>query len=241
MSNGGFLNEKEIVENINNKKFDDLNPNLKNLIKFSFSQHDGIIKCSQEGGQNKSDIKISIGKESHTYSIKIGSGNSIHQEPLESFINYLDENFSINEETKNNLRLFIWGDKTLDGSGKVGDRLSANQFKREYPETIEDLSVFFDLYRKELIERFLINGDKSCSSAEFVYYGDYKNGIFARSIDLLNYVSSYKSKGAIPIGKLTFQAWNRNINGGTKSEKKRGVIQLKWPTISQDIKESFHE
>jgi len=53
---------------------------------------------------------------------------------------------------------------------------------------------------------------------------------------MVDWIASHNSKGAISIGKLTFQAWNRNINGGDKSEQKRGVIQLKWGSIKDDIK-----
>jgi hypothetical protein len=60
----------------------------------------------------------------------------------------LAQNYGINEEMKNNIRFFIWGDGTLDGSGKASDRLrlSAPQFKK----------------------RFLIEDVQSNSSAEFV-------------------------------------------------------------------------
>ena len=43
-------------------------------------------------------------------------------------------------------------------------------------------------------------------------------------------------KRPISVGILTFQAWNRNINGGNKSEHKRGQIQLKWGGLKDDIK-----
>ena len=36
--------------------------------------------------------------------------------------------------------------------------------------------------------------------------------------------------------KLSFQAWNRNLKGKRKAEKKRGVIQLKWGGLKKDIK-----
>ena len=235
MSYSGFENEDRIILALNGKNFNELNGNLQQLIKSSFSTYDSIVKTTKQAGQNKSDLKITIGSESHTYSIKKGTGNSIHQEPIEPFLEFLAKYYNINKEMKNNLRLFIWGDNTLDGTGKVSDRLSAIQFKKKYPRIVESIQHFFDSIKKPLIKRFLIDGVRSSSSAEFVYYGTVNNGVCCKSDKIVDWISTHKANGAIHIGKLTFQAWNRNINGGDKSEKKRGVIQLKWGSIKDDI------
>jgi hypothetical protein len=126
-----------------------------------------VIIATKQAGQNKSDLKISIGNESHTYSIKKGTGNSIHQEPIEPFLEFLTQNYGIDEEMKNNLRFFIWGDGTLDGSGKVSERLSAPQFKKRYPHIIDSIQNFFNSIKKPLIKRFLIEGVQSNSSVKF--------------------------------------------------------------------------
>ena len=171
MSFSGFNNEDRIIEALNGKTFELLTPNLQALIKNSFFDYNGLITATKQAGQNKSDLKISIGNESHTYSIKKGTGNSIHQEQIEPFLEFLAQNYDIDEDMKNNLRLFIWGDGTLDGTGKISDRLSALQFKKQYPQVIETIQNFFNSIKKPLIKRFLIEGVKSDSSAEFVYYG----------------------------------------------------------------------
>lgn len=236
MSYSGFDNENQLIEALNNKQFTQLNDNLQNLIKSSFTNYNGTINCTKQAGTNKSDLKITIGNESHTYSIKKGTGNSIHQEPIEPFLDFLEEEYDISDETKNNLRLFIWGDETLDGTGSVSDRLSAPQFKRKYPTVLDNIQQFFDTIKEPLIRRFLIEGVKSNSSAEFIYYGTCENGICCESASVLSWVSNNSSNGAISVGKLTFQAWNRNINGGDRSEHKRGVVQLKWGSIEDDLR-----
>ncbi len=235
MNFSGFENEDKIIEALNDKPISKLNQNLQQLVKTSFSNYNGTIKAIKQAGQNKSDLKISIGNESHTYSVKKGTGNSIHQEPIEPFLEFLAQNYAINKEIKNNLKLFIWGDGTLDGSGNVANRLSAPQFKKQYPQIIESIQNFFNSIKKPLIKRFLIEGVHSNSSAEFIYYGTVENGTCCKSDKIVDWIVNNSSKGAISIGKLTFQAWNRNINGGDKSEKKRGVIQLKWGSIKDDI------
>jgi hypothetical protein len=232
----GFQNEKNILNALHGKSFDSLNKNLQLLIQNSFTNYDGVIKCVKEAGRNKSDLKIIIKDESHTYSVKKGSGNSIHQEKIEPFLEFLDNEFSISENTKNSIRFFIWGDKTYNGTGRVEDRLSASKFKKNYPEIILDIQNFFDTIKEPLIRRFLIDGVSSDSSAEFIYYGTVDSGICCKRDKVLEWVLNNHAKGAISIGRLNFQAWNRNLNGGDKSESKRGVIQLKWASIKEDLK-----
>jgi hypothetical protein len=240
MNSSGFDNENEIKISLNNKKIEDLNQNLQKLIRDSFNNYGGTIKCSKQAGKNKSDLKINIGNESHTYSIKKGTGNSIHQEAIEDFLKFLD-NYSITNQTKNNLRFFIWGDETINGTGQVKNRLSAPKFQKKYPEKVSEIQDFFKNIKEELIQRFVIIGAKSEISAEFIYYGTTHEGTCCKSSKVATWISNNPSNGAINIGRLTFQAWNRNINGGDKSEKKRGVIQLKWGSIKDDIKIIYNE
>ncbi len=232
----GFENEDNIREALHNQTFSALNSNLQQLIKNSFKNYNNTILCTKQAGQNKSDLMITIGTESHTYSIKKGTGNSIHQEPIEPFLLFLDANYSISPQIKDSLRLFIWGDKTLDGTGLVSDRLSVSEFKKKYPQDIIDIQSFFDTITEPLIKRFLIDGVQSNSSAEFIYYGNETSGTCISSIKALKWIVNNKSNGAISIGKFTFQAWNRNITDTVASKNKRGVIQLKWASIINDIK-----
>lgn len=238
----GFDNEDLIKNALNNKKFTDLNENLKNLIKQCFSNYNGMISCEKQAGQNKSDLKISIGSESYTYSIKKGTGNSVHQEPVDKFITFLKVNYSLSDELGNDIRFFIWGDNTFDGKGRLSDRLNAPTLKKTYPELIERINSFFTPIKKDLIKRFVIDGaDCSSFSSDFIYYGNELEGICCKSEKALDWLASNDCNGAIPVGRLSFQAWNRNINGGTASEKKRGVVQLKWGNIREDIEKARDE
>ena len=238
----GFDNEDLIKNALHNKRFTDLNENLKSLIKQCFVNYNEIISCEKQAGQNKSDLKITIGSESYTYSIKKGTGNSVHQEPVDKFITFLKTNYSLSDELEKDIRFFIWGDNTFDGKGKLSDRLDAPTLKKLYPELIQRINGFFTPIKKDLIKRFVIDGaDCSSFSSDFIYYGDHLEGVCCESKKALNWLASNNCNGAIPVGRLSFQAWNRNINGGIASEKKRGVIQLKWGNIKEDIKKARDE
>ncbi|CAA6827398.1 MAG: Unknown protein [uncultured Sulfurovum sp.] len=235
MKNNGFKNEKGLVKALNTKYFYQLNKNLKNLIKSTFKHYDMPIKCELLTENHKSDIQIQIGTESHTYSIKMGKGNSIHQEPLDSFLKFLEKEYALNPKIKENLQRFIWADGTLNGHGAIQHRISSRTFKKRNPQLIEEIQSYFDKFKKPLIQRFLIEGINSQSSAEFIYYGTVNKGVVCKSTAILDWVSNHNARGVLHIGKLTFQAWNRNLKGKKKSEKKRGVIQLKWGGLKKDI------
>ena len=125
MSNTGFKNEKKLIKALNNKYFYDLNSNLQQFINLSFQNYEGLIRCRADAGTNKSDIKVIIGKESHTYSVKMGKGNSIHQEPLESFLSFLKEKYALDTKTQEQIQSFIWADGTLDGTGEIEQRIGS--------------------------------------------------------------------------------------------------------------------
>ena len=240
MKNHGFKNEKELIQSLNKSYFSNLSPNLQRLIKQSFQNYQGLIFCTLIAGQNKSDLKIQIGTEVHTYSVKMGRGNSIHQEPIESFLTFLEQEHHLPLNIKVALQKFIWADGTTDGTGKIKDRRSSKKFKKQNPKIIKEIQGYFNNISSSLLKRFLITGVESKSSAEFIYYGTVKKGIVCKSQDVLKWVTKHKARGVLHIGKLTFQAWNRNLKGKKKSEKKRGIIQLKWGGLKKDIRKIAH-
>jgi hypothetical protein len=236
MKNFGFKNEQKIMNYLQNKDYSNLNNNFKKLISKSFCSYEGVIHCEQEGGINKSDLKIIINKEFHTYSIKSGKGNSVHQESIESFIKYLKKEHQLTALLETYLLRFIWADGSIDGSGKLKHRLSSKKFKNKYPYIIDAIQDYFNTISQTLIRRFIIEGVHAKSSAEFIYYGTEKKGTCCRSEEVLEWLTQQKSKATLHVGKLSFQAWNRNLKGKAKAEKKRGIIQIKWGGLKKDIK-----
>jgi hypothetical protein len=144
MKNNGFKNEAKLIKKLNNQYFSNLNSNLQRLIAQSFKNYQGIITCTLEAGSNKSDIKIQIEDEIHTYSVKMGRGNSIHQEPLESFLDFLKDHHQLPKQIEHNIQAYIWGDGTLNGKGEIKQRISAKKFKKRYPEKIDAINLYFE-------------------------------------------------------------------------------------------------
>lgn len=233
----GFQNETQLLNSLNSKKYFDLNLNLqKFILKLNGNIPSLPIKATKIGGENKSDLLVIVDNKSFNVSIKKGTGNSIHQEPLEEFIQFLKKNYEVNYHVYDNIRHFIWGDNTLNGSGNIKDRMSAPQYKRKYPDKIYSIQTYFNNYLEDLIKRFIIEGTSNQGSIDFLYYGNISSGKCISSSEIMRFMKNNSTNGAISIGRMSFQAWNRNLNGGLKSENKRGHIQLKWGNLKSDIK-----
>jgi len=241
MKNRGFKNEKRLINALNGKYFEDLNKNLKKLITKSFKNTKGMIQAKLIAQHHKSDMQLSIGHEVHTYSIKMGKGNSIHQESLSSFVKFLETQHGLKEPVKSYLQEFIWGDKTKNGLGKIEDRLSARQFKKNHPKKIAKIQAYFEPIKRTLIRRFLLSGRHNSSEAEYLYYGTVKKGNVCKTKDAILWLSQQRSRGVLSIGKLNLQAWNRNLKGKAKAEHKRGFVQIKWSGLQKDIQKIAQE
>ena len=241
MGQEGNKNEKLLIEALDNKKFHELTSNLKNMINLitdkQIDENDTILACPI-AGVNKADICVIINENEYNISVKMGKGNSVHQEPVEEFISYLESKYDIDDDLKDDIRFFIWGDGTLNGKGEISSRMRIGKLKQMYPKKINNIKSVFHDNKKELIKRFLMNGSKSDVPADFIYYGTADDGEIAKITDAINWLSedeNEKTRANIPVGGLTFQAWNRNIKN-KNPERYRGVIQLKWPTLNKDIK-----
>ena len=165
-------------------------------------------------------------------SVKKGSGNSVHQERVEDFIQFLNEIEPVPSHVANALRRFIWGDKTTNGTGDISDR--TKNVSKDYYREIEIIQNYFLNNTKEILYRVLVSGAYN-DRVDYIYYGDAKDGVWCPAKDAVDYLSDkFNSRATICIGNLSFQAWNRATYGG-RSEMKRGQIQLKWGSIYNDI------
>lgn len=248
----GFSNEVALVLALNEKKVGELNSNLKQFImeiardkKITVAMDTIIESELVTSNKLKQDVIIQINKEKIYVSIKMGRGNSVHQEKIEEFITYLNENFEdVTEEIANAFRLFIWADGTLNGkadikfdstSGKVIGRFGGPDFKKLYPKERKLIQDFVDKHQEDLMNRFLFVG-KNNSKVDYIYYGTPINGSWISSTKLIDYNLKEKEHNkTINLGKMGIQSWNANLKGTEASEKKRGQIQVKYGSLQKDL------
>lgn len=128
--------------------------------------------------------------------------------------------------------MFIWGDGTTTGTGKIENR--TKNVSKDYAKEIEIIQKYFLKNTEKIIYRVLVSGAYD-DKVDYIYYGEPNNGIWCKALDAVKYLShTYNKRATICIGNLSFQARNRATYGG-KSENKRGQIQLKWGSIYNDI------
>src|SRR5690554_5231190 len=90
----GYFNEYNLVEALNGVRIENLNNNLKEFIKFicknfniEYNPNQLIYSEYEMNSKLKQDLYLIIGKNTFAISLKMGKGNSVHQEKLEDFIN----------------------------------------------------------------------------------------------------------------------------------------------------------
>lgn len=195
----GSINELKLVEEIEGKKFSQLNNNLKEFIKFISSDNsilisgDTILHAKYEKNiKLKQDFYVYIDDNEFAISLKMGSGNSVHQEKCEDFIKYIKKNLNASEDVCNDFRFYLWADGTLDGTGskeKDSDgniicRFSAREFREKYPEKYINLQKFVDENKRDLIKRFLFVGRHN-SKVDYVYHGNILDGYWLSSSEII--------------------------------------------------------
>lgn len=237
--NRGILNEKDLIKHLNGKRYCELNENLKKFIKFIFdyvNDYD-FIYAGKINNLYKADIFVRVRDNEKYISVKIGSENSVHVEKLESFISFLENNY-VNKSIINYLKLYHYGDDSLDGKGEY--RFSAEESKIKYRSEIFKFNKYINHNNLliALIDRFLFLGtnDKN-KNVDFIYYGDVNYGIWASRMEIINYFIKNKCHHmrTIHFSSLTYQNWCRNINRNTNSELRRNYIQIKWFSIVSDL------
>jgi len=246
----GNSNEIEIAEYLDGKKIKDLNLTMKEFIKYvcltkgkTFNETTELKAEYVKNNKLKQDIYLTIAGEKIGISLKMGSGNSCHQEKIEDFIDFIHKSCNATKEICDLWRFFIWADGTLDGSGslekgsdgKILCRFDAAGFKKKYPGKRASLQQFLDSNKAALIERALFIG-KYNSDVEFVYHGTYKQGRWISKKEVIDFLVKQQPKSnraCLTIGSLTVQAWNVSLSGNT--EHKRGEIQLKYGTMKEDF------
>ncbi len=222
----GFSNENELVNFYNNKSISDFNNQHKSFLKKIFHiDKNKKIYANKVGGHNKTDITLIHKAISVNLSIKIGRGNSTHQEKIEFFNDFLIERFSINKEIQNNFKLFVWGDGTLDGKAHPSKKyINGKEFLENHPECISSLKNFLknEEVKYSIIKRAIFKGRVSLINPTIIFHGNVDNFNWCFIENFINALCNHKSKKALlPVGGITAQPWNRT------NEKKRGSIQFK--------------
>lgn len=243
----GFSNEEHISSHLNNKKFGELNSHMQNFLSFLFNKNinNNEIVLSDltqkiEGKNAKPDIWIKIGNDIKNVSIKEGSGNSVHQEPFNDFCKFL-ENINISTEIINNLKLYHYGDDTIDGTGEL--RFSSTDIKNKYSSKIKLVNTELNSPQtlRKILNRILFAGVfVKPIYVDAVYHGSIENGFYATREEIIDYLISNTNLSemtGIKFSQLTYQPWTRDQFRTAAHPERRYVMQVKWGSMTKCIKE----
>ena len=88
------------------------------------------------------------------------------------------------------------------------------------------------------ILRCLFEGINKKNIADYIYYGSTVEGVYASKDEIIKYMCNNMANEIIAphFSYLIYQNWNRNIVYNIKLESHRYYCQLKWPSISEDLK-----
>lgn len=250
----GFANEAEMVNHLNGKKYSELNTNLKEFINTIAADHqlkldsNMTIKAEEvKSNRLKQDFIITFLGQVFYISLKMGSGNSVHQEKVEEFITYLKSNFKdVTSEICDDMRLLIWADGTLDGKApidyegeRVKGRFTGREFRKMYPKKQARIQQFFDKNQRGLINHVLFIG-KNNSRVDYIYYGTPTDGVLISAKEIIEYnienpIPRNGKEPAFLIGRMSLQSWNVSLQGTAAGEKKRGQVQIKYSKLKDDF------
>lgn len=228
----GFKNESDIMTYLDGKHFSELNDKWKQHIKmmFSFIEEKDIIHAVHYDDQNgKPDIVISVRHTNQYVSIKTGRNASMHQEPFETFCEFLRKK-GASERTLHILQLYQYGEtRKANNNGKPFNAKELEQNYKEYfTEASKDLDklsiidavVFRTILKGCVLKRYKVN---------FLYYGNLEQGYLLSEEDIYSLVLQYRNhdKSAIHFGGLNYQPQSRNRNTiGFHN------CRIKWPILA---------
>lgn len=243
----GFKNEKNIVDGLSKKKYKELNLNMKKFVDYvaycegvSINIETEIDARIENDNKKKQDLYMKLLGKEYGISVKMGNGNSTHQEKCEDFVDYIVKEFDASDELCNDIRIMTWCDGTSDGSGTVSDRMDKKLYLLSYASGINRIRKFLDEHKKELIERILFVG-RHDSKVDYIYHGTPVSGKWISANELIEFqINNPAPLGSAlaKLGRMNLQVWNRSLTGG--SDQKRGQLQIKYPGIEADMEKIMH-
>ena len=238
----GYQNEYDFVNLVNNKKMCDIDFSLQLFIIDIFGDisNNSIIHGYVDRGKRKYDIVIMIDNDIRRISIKKGSRNSVHVEPISEFIHFLIENEMPKHMIENFLR-YHYADGTTNGTGN--NRVSIEKYKELHQNEIDEINSFIN--KKEFlinaIDRFVIQGRNSNAKIDAILYGVPDDFLWIKRVDICNILLEKRNdySTGIHFSHLSYQPLNRCLNANKKYEKDRFISQLKWFKLCDDIIENM--
>jgi hypothetical protein len=243
--NNGFKIENWIIEEINKGCISDMDIDLQPAIYamgHAISVDDSFSAFKKEGRglSKKSDITVLKNQRPFSrFSLKSGTGNSVHQENIYQIVDFLRE-IGADENEIDALLFYHWGDGSRDGSAPVSSRMTSHEIKTKHPEVIATVDALFERFKLQIVARAM-RGDLDGTEPQYLMYGGIaktKKLFLVTSIEkVLEFHNGLPADSpTIQIGHLNFQNYHRCLQGqDLTSNKTRNDVQFKWTNMIRDM------
>lgn len=241
MFNNGLKNEFDIIKYLHNKKVTDLSDNWKRALSKVFKYFDEdtrhFVTSRKVDGVDKGDIFVGFRRQLRSISIKSGEDVTLHGERLSTFCGFLKW-LGISDESIDTLKLYHFGDGTLDGTGDV--HYDVNTLKEMYKDRIKAFNeeVNNPIYLKKIYDRFIWRGTLTQKvGCDFIYYGNVEQGIMVECIPLVEYLlkQPIPYSNSIHFGPLYYLPKYRGLKKFDPENKGRYYINIKWPRMLEEL------
>tara|TARA_B100000686_G_scaffold71277_1_gene77019 strand:- start:3053 stop:3832 length:780 start_codon:yes stop_codon:yes gene_type:complete len=189
--NKGFVKEREIISILNQKIFKDLDPAYKKEISKMCPGNINLedeLTCSKNEGsglEKKTDLTLEIKKQKINMSVKIGTGNSVHQEPIDRFVKFLQSQNQLSQNQIDLIYEFHWCDGTFDNSGSVSSRKKKNDYAKSNRNRHTTYVDILRSYKKEIFTRVMLGTVNSPNYLLYFETFENKRPHFMKMNDLL--------------------------------------------------------
>ena len=237
----GIENEEKMVANLNGKTFDSLNNNLQFFIYYLFPKLDKNkkIACFQTENFIKPDICVSQENELRFVSLKYGQSETLHNENIKTFINFLKEH-GISDYTIETYLLYHYGDGTINGTGKR--RMSSVEVRFMYNDRINKMNEEFNASKqfiKDFADRVMFQGvNPEASRADYIYHGDPDYGVFISRNQFMRHIEKKNwdfMQTCVHIGPFVVRPHARYSNKEIRNEEHRHTVVVNYPRFVQDL------
>ena len=243
MANNGVLKEDEMIFHLNNRLVKELPNNLQDFLIHIFGLIDAntLVKCKRVFGFKKPDFRIIVNGLAVGVSMKSGDAHILHTEDLMSFLKFMYDN-GISKKTINAIRLYHYGDGTLNGTGK--DRMTCQEAYEMFKEQISEANKELNANREFIVKvmnRAIFDGPvEDDDEAEYIYHGSYKEGVFISREQFTRFIMKRdwsKSPLRFPhIGPFMILPERRYPHGRTiTNPERRHRIEVSIPHLKEEI------
>lgn len=238
--NPGLKNELSIIEAINDKKYNELSNNMKNIVERMFTKidEDAVFIAEKADPRGKPDIIVHHNGETHYMSVKSGNNEQVHAEALDKFIQFV-KSYGFSDATINTMLLFHYGDGTFDGTGTVRhdrDTLMV-MMKRDIQSANEELNANRK-FMMDLFARVVFDGNYSdLPGADFIYHGNKDYGVLCSRVQIVKHLRrrTYSFITSPHVGPIMYRPYVRYTDFKEMHPEKRNIVNFKWLGMNGDL------